>query len=285
MRVTTLARLLKDAFYAWMNDRASHLAAALSFYMLFSLAPLLIIIVAAAGMVFEQSAVRVQIAEYLHASIGADAAAAVLLAMENMSRPAANLIAALVGVVTLLFGAGVVFGELQQSLNAIWKVPPGAQSGLLNLLKDHFLSFLMIAGLGVLLLASLAISTTLAAVSHLLVGELRHLKVLLRALDLALSFGVITLLFAVIYKVLPDAAVKWDDVWLGAFITAGLFWVGKFLLGLYLGRGSIASAYGAAGSLVVILIWVYYTAQILFFGAEFTRAYAAYRAPSAERLS
>src|SRR3990172_1805980 len=250
------------------------MAAALAFYTLFSIAPLLIIVVAVAGLFFGQEEVRLQIAGQIQTLVGSNGADAVMTMMQSMSKPSYNIIAALVGLVTLLIGATGVFGELQDSLNAIWKVTSPSGQGILALIKERFLSFVMVLVLGFLLLVSLVISTALAALGDLLTNTLLDFRSMLQVLDFVFSFGVVTLLFAMIYKILPDASIKWGDVWIGAVTTALFFTIGKILIGWYLGRSSVASAYGAAGSLGIGLVWGYYSAQILFFGAELTYAYA-----------
>jgi len=270
----SIAALIKQTFAAWLDDRAPRMAAALAFYTLFSIAPLLIIVVAVAGLFFGQEEVRLQIAGQIQTLVGSNGADAVMTMMQSMSKPSYNIIAALVGLVTLLIGATGVFGELQDSLNAIWKVTSPSGQGILALIKERFLSFVMVLVLGFLLLVSLVISTALAALGDLLTNTLLDFRSMLQVLDFVFSFGVVTLLFAMIYKILPDASIKWGDVWIGAVTTALFFTIGKILIGWYLGRSSVASAYGAAGSLVIVLIWVYYSAQILFFGAELTYAYA-----------
>lgn len=274
MKGAVLLRLLKQTFVAWLDDRASHMAAALAFYAFFSIAPLLIIIVAIAGLFMGQEEVRMQISGQIQGLVGTAGAQTVMLAIQNMSKPSSNIIAAAVGLLTLLFGATAVFNELHDALNTIWKVKSKEDINVLDLVKERFLSFLIVLLLGFLLLMSLVISTALAGLGHLLADAVYGSKFLLQSLDFILSFSVTTLLFAMIYKILPDVTVKWGDVWIGAAVTALLFTLGKILIGLYLGRSSVGSAYGAAGSLVVILIWIYYSAQILFFGAELTYIYA-----------
>jgi membrane protein len=194
--------------------------------------------------------------------------------IQSASTPSSGLLAGILGVVTLLIGAGGVIGQLHDSLNTIWGVQPKPGNGLLSLLRERFLSFAMVVGLGFLLLVSLVVSAVLTALFQVLGGALPGGTVLWHAVELLVSFGFITLLFALMYKALPDVRIAWRDVWIGAAITALLFTVGKFLLGLYLGQSGVTSAYGAAGSLVLVLLWVYYSALIVFFGAEFTQVYA-----------
>ena len=278
-KIDSLWDLLKDTFNSWLDDKAPRLAAALAFYMVFSIAPLLIIVIAIAGLVVGQDEVRGQLAQQISGLIGPSGTATVITVIDQISKPSSSVIAAIIGVVTVLFGASGVFGELQDSLNTIWKVQPKPGRPIIAIIKERFLSFLMILGLGFLLLVTLVISTALTALGSYLKGKLIGSQFLLQSLDFVLSFFFTTLLFAMIYKILPDARVKWRHVWMGAAVTALLFSLGKFLIGLYLGKSSVASAYGAAGSLIIILIWVYYSAQILFFGAELTHCYAARQGP------
>lgn len=265
--------LLKDSAEAWLADKVPRLAAALSFYMIFSLAPLLIIVIAIAGLVFGQDEVRTQVAGQIQGLVGESGAQIVSRLLDSIDKPAANMVAAGIGLLTLLLGASGAFGELQESLNTIWKVAPKSSAGFAAILRSRFTSFLMILGLGFLLLVSLVISTAVAALGDWIATAISSSPFIPQALNLGLSFVVITALFAMMFKILPDAHVKWGDVWLGAAVTSLLFTVGKYLIGLYLARSSVASPYGAAGSLILILLWVYYSAQILYFGAEFTHTY------------
>lgn len=278
-KIASLWDLLKDTFNSWLDDKAPSMAAALAFYMVFSIAPLLIIIIAIAGLVFGQDEVRTQLAGQISGLIGSRGTTAVMTVIDQISKPSSSILAASIGVLTVLFGATGVFAALQDSLNTIWKVEAKPGQPIKNIIRVRFLSFLMILGLGFLLLVTLVISTALAAIGGYLKGTLIGSQYLLQGLDFALSFVFTTLLFAMIYKILPDAHVRWSYVWMGAAVTALLFSLGKILIGLYLGKSSVASAYGAAGSLIIILIWVYYSAQILLFGAELTHCYAARQGP------
>lgn len=266
--------LLKETFVAWSEDRAPRLAAALAYYALFSLTPLLIVVIAIAGLVFGQEAARGEIAARIQQMVGPESARAIEAMIANANESSSGIQATVLGIATLLLGAGGLFGQLQDALNTIWGIAPRPGRGLLGVIKDRFLSFAMVLGVGFLLLASLVVSAALAALTQLHHGPVPTQVAMGRLLDFGLSVGVITLLMAMIYKVLPDARIAWRDVWIGAALTALLFTVGKSLIGLYLGRSGVASAYGAAGSLVVLLVWVYYSAQILFFGAELTKVYA-----------
>ena len=265
--------LLKDTGRSWMEDKVPRLAAALALYTILSAAPLLVIVLAIAGLVFGQDqSVRQQLVEQLQALVGPDAGEALKTMIDHASQPGSSITAFLVGVVVLLVGASGVFAELQDALNTIWEVKPRPGSGLLQTLRDRFLSLAMVFGTGFLLLVTLVISTALAALTRF--AGLAEVGVVGQVVNFLVSFIVVTLLFAMIYKFLPDVKVAWRDVWIGAVVTALLFDVGKVLIGLYLGHASVGSAYGAAGSLVVFVVWVYYSAMILFLGAEFTKVYA-----------
>ena len=260
--------LFKQTFKEFTEDKAPRLGAALAYYTVFSIAPMLLIAVSIAGLVFGKDAAQGAIHKQLAGTLGDGVAEAMNGMVLAASKPKSGTLATIVGVVTLLFGAAGVFGQLQAALDTIWDVEKPKTSGFFGMIKDRFLSMTMVFGIGFLLLVSLVIDTALAAI-----GNLIGLKIL----QIIISFGLITVLFALLFKYLPHAKVEWRDVWLGAFFTAGLFTLGKVGLGLYLGRAAVGSAYGAAGSLVVILIWVYWSAQILFFGAEFTQVYARTR--------
>jgi membrane protein len=274
MRLKEIPALVADTFRAWREDRAERLAAALSYYTLFSLAPLLIVAVAIAGLVFGEEAARGQIANQFRQMLGSQAAGAVQAMIANAYQPTAGIIATVIGVVTLLIGAAGVFGQIQDAFNTIWHVEPKKSSGIWATIRSRFLSFTMVLGVGFVLMVSLVLSAALSAASAYLGDRLPGSDLLWRALEIGSSVLVVTLLFAMLFKFLPDTEVQWRDVWVGALSTAALFSVGKFLIGLYLGQSSVASTYGAAGSLVVLLLWVYYAAQILFFGAALTRVYA-----------
>jgi membrane protein len=265
--------LLKEAFQEWNEDRAPRLAAALSYYTVFSIAPLLIVVIAIAGLAFGQEAVQGQIYRQLDGLIGADGADTVQDLIENARNPASGIFATIIGVVTLLLGAAGAFVQLRDALNTVWDVQtPPNQNGIIATIRSQFLSFAMLLGIGFLLMVSLVISALLSVFDDFLLAAGGGF--LLKILSLAVSFGVITVMFAMIFKFLPDTKIEWRDVWIGAAFTSLLFNVGKFLIGLYLGNSGVASAYGAAGSLVVLLLWIYYSAQILLFGAEFTEVYS-----------
>jgi membrane protein len=267
--------LVKETFAEWSRDKASRLAAALSYYTIFSVAPLLIIAIAVAGLVFGREAAARQLAAEAQGLLGPQAAEAIQGMLQSAGKTGAGIVATAVGVGTLLLGASGAFAQLQDALNTIWEVKPKAGRGVRGMLRDRFLSFSLVLAIGFLLLVSLVLSAALAAVGKYLAGILPVSSALMQGLNFALSFAVTTFLFALIFKVLPDVRIRWRDVWIGAAVTALLFSVGRFLIGLYLGRSSVSSAYGAAGSLVVLLVWIYYSAQILLLGAEFTQVYAS----------
>jgi membrane protein len=224
--------------------------------------------------VFGEEAAQGGIEDQLRGLLGPQGANAVEEIIKNSDKPKEGSIATIISVVILLFGASGVFGQLQDSLNTIWEVAPKPDRGIMGFIKDRFLSFTMVLGIGFLLLVSLLLSAVLATLSNFLGHLIPGLTFLWSILNFLISFGVITVLFALIYRVLPDAKIAWGDVWIGSIITALLFTIGKSLIGLYLGNSSVGSTYGAAGSFVVLLLWVNYSAQILFFGAEFTQVYA-----------
>jgi membrane protein len=274
VNLKTVISLVKETFTQWQKDKAPTLAAALAYYTVFSLAPLLIIVIAIAGLVFGADAAQGQIVTQLQSLIGKDGAQTVQELILKASEPKSGMIATLVGIATLLWGASNVFTNLKEALNAIWNVSPPPGRGIWGFFQDRVLSFAMILGIGFLLLVSLVISAVLAAVSFWLNGLLQLPVGIWQIVDFAISFGVVTLLFALIYKLLPDVDLAWNDVWIGAAITSVLFTIGKSLIGIYLGGSGIASTYGAAGSFVIILLWINYSAQILFLGAEFTQVWA-----------
>jgi len=266
--------MLKETVSAWSNDKASRLAASLSYYTIFSIAPLLIISIAVAGLVFGRQAASNQIFYQIRGLIGDNGAQAIQSMVESAGKKGGGVLAAAIGVVTLLIGASGAIGELQESLNTIWEVKPKPGLGIKGIIRTRILSFSMVLVIAFMLLVSLVVSAAMAGLAHYLERALSIPAVALQLVNFLASFIVTTLLFALIYKVLPDVRVRWRDVWIGGAATALLFTVGHFLIALYLGRESVASAYGAAGSLIIILLWIYYSSQILFLGAEFTRVYA-----------
>lgn len=275
MSFKRILRLLQETFAEWSQDKASRLAAALAYYTVFSLAPLLIIAIAIAGFFFGEDAARGEIIGQIQGLVGKDGATVIQTAIENASRSEeGGTLASFLSIGVLLFGASGVFAELQDALNTIWEVEPQQSAGIGEFIRRRFLTFAMILGIGFLLLVSLVISAALAGINHLTTNLLPGSELLWEVINFFVSFGVITLLFATIYKLLPDVKITWSDVWIGAAITALLFVIGKYLIGLYLGNSSFSSTYGAAGSIIIVLVWAYYSAQILFFGAEFTQVYA-----------
>jgi len=276
--LSSLFSLLKKTYQEWQEDRASRLAAALAYYTIFSLAPLLVIAIAVAGLIWSQDAVHAQVMGQVQGLVGTEGAAFVEDLLQSASNPAEGIVATIIGLITLFFGALNVFNELHNSLNIIWEVkdekPKNFWQSIKKALIDRFLSFTMVLGIGFLLLVSLVVSAGLSATQEIVGNAFPVPEFLLQILNLLVSIGVITLLFAMMYKYLPDAEVPWRYVWLGAFATAVLFSLGKMVIGIYLGNSAVASSFGAAGSLVLLLLWVYYSAQILFFGAEFTQVYA-----------
>ena len=268
-----IGTIVKRTLSQWMEDRASRLAASLAYYTAFALAPLLIIALGIAGTVFDSHASREYVHTQLHGTLGPDAAQAVANIMENLSdSQSRSWFATITGVLILCYAGFGVFAELQDSLNTIWEVKPRPDMTWWDTIKARLLSFAMVMGIGFLLLVSLILTTLMTmAINYVGLGDE---GVLLETVHTIISTGLITVLFAMMFKLLPDAKVRWRDVWLGAVITALLFTLGKYLLGLYIARSGVASVYGAAGSLVIVLIWVYYSAQILFLGAEFTQVYS-----------
>ncbi|ATB40749.1 ribonuclease BN [Cystobacter fuscus] len=273
-RARNIFKLGRQAVSEWSEDNAPMFAASLSYYTLFSIAPLLVIAVSVAGMVFGEEAARGQIQAQLEDLVGRGSAEVIGQMMISARKPEAGILATAIGLVALIFGATGVFVQLQDALNHIWNVKPKPRNGVIAFLRSRFLSFAMVLVIGFLLLVSLVVSAVLAALGAWFSNLLPGWTVMWQGVNLLISFGVITVLFAMMYKLLPDTHVSWRDVWLGAAVTSLLFSLGKFLIGLYLGRSAVASSYGAAGSLAVVLLWVYYSAQILFLGAEFTQVYA-----------
>jgi membrane protein len=276
-RKATLAAgrdLCRAAGTAWLADRAPSMGAAMAYYMVFSLAPVLILVIAVAGLVFGQAAAQGAIVEQLGDLMGVEGAKVLQAMIASAGHKRAGIIATLVGTGALLVASTAVFVELQAALNVIWKVQRRPRRALIAMAREQLLSLSLILAFGFLLLVSLVLSAALGAFGHYLEGIFPGLPLILRILHLALSFGVMSILFAMIFKILPDTPVAWQDVWIGAMTTALLFSAGKYLIGLYIGSSNVASTYGAAGALVIILLWIYYSAQILLFGAEFTKACA-----------
>jgi len=270
--------LVKQSGSAWVNDRAPTMGAALAFYSAFALAPLLIVLIAVAGAIFGPDAARGAIAGQLTGLVGAAAAQAIQDLLRAAQETTTGALATIVGLVTMLVGATTVLVELQDDLDLIWKAPRRAGSNWLSILRARALSLGLILAIGFLLLISLVISSAVSALGVYSESFLPGAAVVLMPVwNTIFSLGAVTVLFAMLYKWLPNVPIAWQDVWIGAFITAVLFTLGRAALGVYLGRGAIASAYGAAGTLVVLLLWLYYSSQVFLLGAEFTYLYAKHQ--------
>jgi membrane protein len=270
-----ILELFKQTFKEWSEDKAPRLAAALAYYTTFSLAPILVIALWIADFFyFDRGAGQALLLDQVHSLAGSQAQELVGEMLEASQLSGGNPLTIGIGVVALIFGATGVFIQLEEALNTVWEVAPKPNRGLLGAIKDRFLSFTMVLGIGFLLLVSLVLSALLTALANWTNGLFPGIEALMQVVNFLISFLVITVLFALIFKYVPDAEVRWQDVWLGAAVTALLFSIGKLVIGLYLGNASSVEQFGAAGSLVVILLWVYYSAQISFFGAEFTQVYA-----------
>ena len=267
--------LARDAFFQWIEDNPFQMGAALAYYTLFSIAPLLVIAIAVAGSVFGREASQVQIIGAIQDLVGFQSARAILAMIESAGQtPDSGFFASAAGMILLLLGAAGVIGQLQDSLNAIWRVAYKTDRGIVGFVKDRLVSYSMVLGVGFLLVVSLVVSAVLTAVSGIVGSYLPIDAATAHLLDLTVSFTFITLLFAVIYKLVPDVRIAWRDVWIGAVTASLLFSAGKFLIGFYLGHSMVTSIYGAAGSLVTLLLWVYYSSLMFFFGAEVTQVYA-----------
>jgi membrane protein len=268
--------LLKQTFSEWLEDKAPQLGAALAYYTVFSLAPLILVLLAIVGLLFrnDPGGAWNKITEQMSYFLDKSAVEVVQNIAQKAAQPNKSLLATIIGILLALFGASGVFGQLQDALNTIWGVRAKPGAGIWGFLRSRFLSFAMVGGVCFLLLVSLTLESVLKGFSHYIQGVLPGGIVIAIAVYWIFDLGVVILLFAIIFKFLPDAKIRWRDVWIGAAITAIFFAIGKWALGLYLGSGSAASAYGAASSLITLLLWVYYSSQILLFGAEFTQVYA-----------
>lgn len=285
MTVADIRLLIDKSVNAWVDDYAPSMGAAIAYYTLFSIAPLLILVIALAGLVFGHDAAQGALVLQLQGRIGPDAAVVVQNLIKSVSRPTEGVIATVVSIFTLLVGASSVFGELQSALNRIWRVPdPSTRSSFLDFLRGRLLSFGMVLGLGFLLLLSLAFSTFLSAVGEWSNRWFSGWQTVLQIANFAVSFAINAVIFAMIYKIMPRARIAWRDVGVGATVTALLFETSKLLISLYLGRSSVGSSFGAAGSLVLFLVWVYLSAQIFLLGAEFTWVYSHQRGSRSERF-
>jgi membrane protein len=268
--------LLKQTFQEWLQDKAPQLGAALAYYTVFSLAPLILVLLAIVGVIFRDDPAGAwdKITQQMSYFLDPSAVQVVQDIAQKASQPGKSTVATIIGIALAVFGASGVFGQLQDALNTIWGVKAKPSQGMWGFLRSRFLSFGMVAGICFLLLVSLAIEALLKGFSHYVQSVLPGGMVIALAVYLVFDFAVVVLLFAMIFKFLPDVKIQWRDVWIGAAMTAILFGIGKWLLGFYLGSGAAGSAYGAASSLITLLLWVYYSSQILLFGAEFTQVYA-----------
>jgi membrane protein len=267
--------LVKAAVQSWSEDYAPSMGAALAYYTMFSIAPLLLIVISVAGLVFGADAARGEVFEQLEGLMGATGAKAVEGLLQSVDQPSSGIVATMVGLAVLLIGATTVFAELQNSLDRIWRAPArDRKGGLLGMVRARLLSIGMILGIGFLLMVSLVASAALAALGKWWQPLFAGWEITLNVVNFLVSFGLITGVFAMIYKLMPRVQVQWRDVWVGAAVTALLFTIGKLLIGLYIGKSGVASTFGAAASIVVVLVWVYWSAQIFLMGAEFTWVYA-----------
>lgn len=267
--------LMKRSLASWSDDYAPSMGAALSYYTLFSITPLLVIVIALAGFFFGDDAVRGEVFAQLSGMLGNDAARAVEGMLRSANKPKEGAIAALISIGVLIVGATTVLGELQNDLDRIWRAPSAKKAtGIWSFARSRLLSMAMILGITFVLIVSLVFSALVAALGKLWGEWFRGWEILAHVLDLAASFGLVTILFALIYKIVPRVHIQWRDVWVGAAVTALLFAVGKVLIGIYIGRSDLTSGFGAAGSLVLLMVWVYYSTQIFLIGAEFTWVYA-----------
>ncbi len=274
------SELLKESASEWIEDKSPRLAAALAYYTVFSIAPLLIIVLAVLSLFWagQDGGAQAELMQQISGTVGPEGADAIRSMLENANQPGSNsgVFGTIVGIVLLLVGATGVFVQLQDALNDVWEVQKKPSYGIKGLIMSRILSFGMILTIGFLLLVSLVLSVVVSQLTAFISDLGGFGEFVAQLVDFVISIGVFTLLFAALYKVLPDAEIEWGDVWTGALITAVLFAIGKIAIGIYLGTSSTASSYGAAGSLVVLLLWIYYSAMILFFGAEITQVYARY---------
>ena len=273
MNLRKIGRLLQETFKEWQADKASRIAAALAYYTVFSLSPMLVIAIAIAGAFFGQQAAQDQIVEQLTGLVGEDGVKPVMMALNNISQPKIRGVASLISIGVLLPGASGIFAQLQDALNTVWKVKPQPGQGAALFIRKRISSFLMVLAIGFLLILSLILSAAVSTISMYQIDFLPGSAILWENLDFIVSLGLMTFIFCLMFKYVPDVKIAWKDVFVGSVITAVLFLFGKFLLGVYLSRGSLGSAYGAAGSLIVLLAWIYYSAQIILLGAEFTQVY------------
>jgi membrane protein len=274
MSIKAIIGLLKETYKNWSGHQAPRLGASVAFYTLLSFAPLLVLIAAVIALVFSKQAAHKDLVDQARQMIGNRGATTVDSLLTNAQKPSSGILASIIAFVTLLFGASGVFMELRSALNTIWNAKPQGSTGWKGMIKDRLFSFGMVLSVGFLLLVSLLLSAALQFIGKFFGQVIPIPPAALEAINFLLSFLVITVLFALLFKFVPAVQIGWRDVLVGAVGTALLFTIGKGLLGLYLGKASVGSAYGAAGSLVAVIVWVYYSAQIFFFGAEFTRVYS-----------
>ncbi|MGB5633195.1 MAG: YihY/virulence factor BrkB family protein [Waterburya sp.] len=274
MNLRKIGKLLRETFQEWQEDKASRIAAALAYYTVFSISPLLVITIAIAGAFFGQQTAQDQITVQLTELVGEDGVKPILLALNNMSQPKIRDIASLISIGVLILGASGVFAQLQDALNTVWKVKPQPGQGILPFVRKRISSFLMVLAIGFLLMLSLLLSAFVSAMIRYSNDFMLTSKIPWGELDFLFSLGLFSFSFCLMFKYVPDVKIAWKDVVVGSVITALLFLFGKFLLGMYLSKGSLGSAYGAAGSLIVFLAWTYYSAQIILLGAEFTQVYS-----------
>lgn len=273
MSIDSVFWLLKVTGLEWQRDKASRLAAALAYYTAFSLAPVLVIVIAIASLAFGQRTVQGEVMEQFQDWLGSDGAAIIRVMVRGTQLPGSGIRATLSSLALLFIGATGLFTNLKDALNTVWKIQPKPDRGWQGFVRDRILAFVMVLGVGLILILTLGISTGLTAVGNSASTYISHWIYVGRILDAVFSLSIITLIVALIYKILPDVNIQWSDVWIGASLTSLLFALGKFLISLYLSKNSLSSTYGAAGSLAVILLWVNYSAQIFFFGAELTKVY------------
>jgi membrane protein len=289
IRLPLLPRLFVEAIQGWSKDNVPRLGASLAYYTLFAVSPILLIAIAIAGAVYGPDAVRGQIVNEIGGLIGTEGAQAIQAILQGAHRNPTGTLAVIIGTATLIIAASGAFLELQHALNTIFRVKTDPdKSGLKRLILSRLRSFGLVVSIGFLLLVSLLVSAALTALSNRIERNIVGGALLLQVINIIVSLAVMTLLFGLIYRLLPDVRLAWRNVWIGAFVTSLLFSIGKFLIGLYLGHSTVASSYGAAGSIVVLLVWVYYSAQIILLGAEFTRVYTEYeegRAPPPNHLA
>jgi membrane protein len=276
--------LLKETFAAWSDDYAPSMGAAIAYYTIFSLAPLLVIVTAVAGFLFSREAVTGELFGQIRGLVGEDGAKAIEGLVQSASEPGEGTIAIVGGLLAILFGATGVFSEIQSAIDRIWEVPKRERASTWwELIRTRLLAFGMVLSIAFLLLVSLALSAAISAMGSIWDRWVGGWETILQIVNIVVSLGLFTGVFAAMYRFLPRVEVRWRDVWLGAFVTAALFTAGKFLIGLYIGKSGIVSGFGAAGSLVTLLVWVYYSAQIFLLGAEFTWVYSRSRQPTTNK--